>query len=113
MDFEEMEPAGIRYHDYHTIHLYIVDDLHPDVPLRLVDGQVQKSAHQDKCDRMRDFFNLHVAKSVVHRIHPPENTTKDQWLDYWRNEFGSKTRSELLIIYYHGLAGWQDADYSW
>ena len=38
---------------------------------------------------------------------------EQEFLDFWAEQLANKTSEDLLIVYFHGIAGNEEEDYSW
>lgn len=94
-------------------HVYIVDDINPDTtPTRRVCGKQKLPEHHFKCNCIRELFRQY-SDYEVHSVRFPQGTRTPQFFAYWENELQSKTKDDLLIIYFHGRASNEEDEYSW
>ena len=96
---------------YNT-HVYIMDDIDPNAPAKKVLGRQKLDSHTFKCDTIRELFNQ-FSDCEVHSVRFEARSKAKDVLLWWRNEIRNKSRSDLLIIFYHGRAGGEDSDYTW
>ena len=98
---------------YNSVHLYIVDDLGPDwVPETDTRGNTRVNIHEAACQDIRAVFEDH-STATVHGLHFAGKPRKGDWVQFWKTELASKTEHDLVIIYYHGIGGGSNKEYSW
>ena len=100
---------------YTSGHVYIIDDVDTNAPVKTVRGKAKVDPHAYKCDLIRELFtgDKGVTDYTVHSIRFDEGTTKAEFFESWKQELATRTSDDLLIIYYHGETGGEDEKYKW
>ncbi|KAK3655697.1 hypothetical protein LTR56_003346 [Elasticomyces elasticus] len=97
---------------YPTGELYIIDGRDRNVPLPLMrNGKVFRTTHEAKVDRMYHLFATHTNFNITD-VRFPHGSTADDWTQYWDQELNKHPEDTLIIIYFHGGAGYEDDNYS-
>jgi len=97
---------------YSSTHLYIVDDYDRDAAPRAPMGRQRPDPHRWACDCIDALFRTYT-NTEVHSVRFPAGTTEAGYFKFWQDELATKTKDDLIIIYYHGNAGEEDEEYSW
>ena len=110
---KRISPNGIYPPEiYRNGHVYIVDDVDENAEVRTIVGQAKRESHSYKCELIRVLFREH-SQYQVHSVRFPKGAKGKDVEAYWRGELQTKTRDDLLIVFFHGKAGGQDDEYKW
>jgi hypothetical protein len=110
---KRISPNGLYSPElYKNGHVYIVDDVDPDAPVKTIMGKEKVDSHTYKCDLIRELFTKH-SNFEVHSVRFRKGAKGKDAETYWQRELQSKTRDDLLIIFFHGKAGGEDEEYKW
>ena len=96
---------------YSKLQVYIIDDRDQSQTLRKVSNRFVKTLHQKKVDLIYDLFEKYT-NAAINSVRFPHGSTQATWDAYWLMELNSHSRDTLIIIYFHGLAGGPDKQYS-
>ncbi|KAK5742464.1 hypothetical protein LTR17_003266 [Elasticomyces elasticus] len=97
---------------YPTGELYIIDGRDRTVPLRILkNGTALRTPHENKIDRMYNLFANHTNFNITD-VCFPHGSTKTDWEEYWQTELNRHAEDTLIIIYFHGGAGYADEKYA-
>ena len=68
--------------------------------------------HGIKCKMMRNFFTKNT-NCEVRSVIPSHQNTQAEFSRYWDEELQGKGGGDLIILYYHGNAGYNGVFYAW
>lgn len=92
--------------------LYIIDSPKPDGPPDAPEDGSFEEKHAWNCRNIEGMVGQ-LTDWVIVRIHMKPGFKGKEFLQRMKDELMGKTEDDLLIFYYHGLAGDEEEDYSW
>lgn len=99
-----------------TAHFYILDatdDIADEIPAPGRAGKFGvESIHHQKTKNVYDLVNKNF-DCELHIVNFPPRSKPNVVFKYFEEELQGKGEDDLLIIYYHGGAGFNGEDYTW
>ena len=104
---------------YSAGHLYIVDYCDADDAEstrsrigRSLGTKKKTTDHETNCENIKTIFQNHTDYKV-HDVKFPKQTSEESVYKFFENEVKKLTSDELMIVYFHGKAGYGGPEYAW